>query len=614
MSLDDVTLKLMTIEVNQRLNACLEGVPEDIALMVIEALALLSGEQALVSELGSISYQERMFRVREAYRALLFYLIDHYIGAMNPAQRLFVNTGAIADRVVFEDEQGKRYEVELLAPHIYETLIADVLSIDESLLPRWTRNIYRPEDQFNAIALGVLEPEGLDKKNLAKFRATRSLEQQNMSREQATTLNNTYYALLQQSQDLFSHLDNLFDSYARHLHQLPEVQKTLLRVQRYNHMIAVRDPQPEERDEMSRILNDPTHQRMGQDIEIYAQQGLNILQQIQEHSQNIDIKNQKLKEISAKLIHSGAQDVGSVRHRQDIIFDEETRRLIKRHVQTTGTFAVSAVQSLPQKMDEDTTQILLNAHFRQSESSVSDTLATLSGLQASFEKVMSIHTNLFPRDAADEPILPPVLIEPIRRYLEWTGERFIVGLVTAETPRSGQAYHFSSLDMAVLKLCGMYAFKDKIFDYRGNRLEGNLMADYSARLSSKTTVKWVGEEKKYKLVTVMQEIDSASRSEAVEDYLEFIFHAANGFPAPLHLSKRKMAVMLRYIQIFDPVYTAALVLRYVADQEPEEARNVLVYRAGYDRARAFELVQKACAAHGDILPETHRYYEGVIRR
>jgi hypothetical protein len=604
----------MTIEVNQRLNACLEGVPENVSLMVIEALALLSGKPQLMSELGEMPYQERMFRVREAYRALLFYLIDHYVGAMNPAQRLFVNTGAVADRVVFEDEQGERYEVELLAPEIYEALLDQVLAVDDNLLPRWTRNIYRAEDQYNAIALGVLEPEGLDKKNLAKFRATRSLEQQNMSREQATTLNNTYYALLQQSQELFTQLDNLFDSYTRHSQHLPEVKNTLLRVQRYNHMIAVRDPQPEERDEMTRVLNDPGHQRMGQDIELYAQEGLEILQAIQEQSQTIDLKNQKLKEISAKLIHSGAQDVGSVRHRQDIIFDEETRRLIKRHVQTTATFAVSAVQSLPQKMDEDTTQILLNAHFRRPDMPLTDILATVNGLQRSFQKIMGIHTNLFPRDAADEPILPPVLIEPIRRYLEWTGERFIVGLVTAETPRSGKAYNFSSLDMAVMKLCGMYAFKDKIFDYRGNRLEGNLMADYSARLSSKTTVKWVGEEKKYKLVTVMQEIDSASRSEAVEDYLEFVFHAANGFPAPLHLSKRKMAVLLRYVQIFDPVYTAALVLRYVADQEPEEARNVLVYRAGYDRARAFELVQHACDQHKDMLPETNRYYEGVMRR
>ena len=604
----------MTIEVNQRLNACLEGIPESVSLMVIEALALLSGKPQLMSELGEVPYQERMFRVREAYRSLLFYLIDHYIGVMNSAQRLFVNTGAVADRVVFEDELGDRYEVELLSPAIYEALLEHVLGVDDDILPRWTRTIYRAEDQYNAIALGVLEPEGLDKKNLAKFRATRSLEQQNMSREQATTLNNTYYALLQQSQELFTQLDNLFDSYTRHVQHLPKVQSTLLRAERYNHMIAVRDPQPEERDEMTRVLNDPKHQRMGQDIELYAQEGLEILQAIHEQSQTIDLKNQKLKEISAKLIHSGAQDVGSVRCRQDIIFDEETRRLIKRHVQTTATFAVSAVQSLPQKMDEDTTQILLNAHFRQPDTPLTDVLATVSGLQQSFQKIMAIHTNLFPRDAADEPILPPVLIEPIRRYLEWTGERFIVGLVTAETPRSGKAYDFSSLDMAVMKLCGMYAFRDKIFDYRGNRLEGNLMADYSARLSSKTTVKWVGEEKKYKLVTVMQEIDSASRSEAVEDYLEFIFHAANAFPAPLHLSKRKMAVMLRYVQIFDPVYTAALVLRYVADQEPEEARNVLVYRAGYDRARAFELVQHACDQHKEMLPETNRYYEGVMRR
>ncbi len=598
---------------NRRLNACLEGIPETIALMVIEALALLSGKPKLMAELGELPYQERMFRVREAYRSLLFYLIDHYIGEMNTEQRLFVNTGAIADRVVFEDPEGGRYEVEFLSTDVYNILLRDLEQLDEEALPRWTRNIYRPEDQFNAIALGVLEPEGLDKKNLAKFRATRSLEQQNMSREQATILNNTYYELLQQSQDLFADLDNLFDSYERHTRHLPTVKDTLVRVRKYNQMIASRDPQPEEREEMSRIINDPSHQRMGQDIELHAQQGLGILRQIQEQSQKIDIKNQKLKEISAKLIHSGTQDVGSIRHRKDIIFDEETRRLIKRHVQTTGTFAVSAVQNLPQKMDEDTTQILLNAHFRQREQPLSECFATLENVTASFQKIMGIHTNLFPHDAADQPIVPPVLLEPIRRYLEWTGERFVMGIVTAEPSRSGQDYTFSSLDMAVLKLCGMYAFKDKIFDYRGNRLEGNLMADYSARLESKTTVKWVGEEKKYKLVTVMQEIDAASRSEAVEDYMEFVFHAANRFPAPLHLSKRKMAVMLRYIQVFDPIYTTALVLRYVADKEPEEARNVLMYRASYDRARAFEQIQNAYGRYEPLLSEPVNYYEGLIR-
>lgn len=110
----------------------------------------------------------------------------------------------------------------------------------------------------------------------------------------------------------------------------------------------------------------------------------------------------------------------------------------------------------------------------------------------------------------------------------------------------------------------------------------------------------------------MQEVDAASRNEAVEDYMELMFHAANDFPAPLNLSKRKIAVMLRYIQIQDLPKTIALLLRYVADKEPDEARKVLIQRAGHDRARARDLLAQACAKHGQLLPESFDSYSRLL--
>ncbi|HEY9842845.1 MAG TPA: hypothetical protein V6D23_20430 [Candidatus Obscuribacterales bacterium] len=597
-------------EVNRYLNECLFNVPEDVASIVIDALALLSGQKALTEDLEKgLSYQDKVAMVRYAYTALLSYLIENSLDRLNEAQRLFIDTGAIADVVVFEDSQGRRYEVELLSPALYQQLRSEILNLPEDDLPRWSRNVYRVEDQFNAIALGVLEPEGLDKKNLAKFRATRSLEhQQDVSREQTTILNNTYYALLQQSRELFEHLETQFDSYYRYVQQVPILQDTLDKARHYNRLIAARDPLPEEREEISKVLTDPTYRRLGQDIEAYADQVIQILSQIRENSQEIDIKNQRLKEITAKLIHAGTQDIGSVRNRRDIIFDEETLRLIKSHTQTLGNYAVGAAQQSVLKIPESTTLVLLNAHTRGQAEPLRSCYCTVQNVVQSLEKILAIHVNLFERDEAYNPIVPPLLIEPIRNYTEWTGERFMLGFVSGEPSRHGSRCSFNPIDMALLRLCGMYTFRDKIFDYRGNRLEGNLMADYSARLESKTAVKWIGDEKKYKLVTVMQEVDAASRSEAVEDYMEFLFHAANDFPAPLNLSKRKMAVMLRYMTIQNPVRSIALLLRYVADKETDEARKVLLARAGHDRIRARDLLEQACARYGQNLPETASTY------
>lgn len=143
-------------DVNLYLNECLEGTPDDLASVVIEALALISGEAALnpYPEQGPLSYQTKVATVRQAYTSLLLFLVEQRLEIMNDAQKLFVNTGAIADIVVFEDPRGQRYEIELLAPELYQALRESMLEIDEEALPRWARNIYRVQDQLTPLHWG----------------------------------------------------------------------------------------------------------------------------------------------------------------------------------------------------------------------------------------------------------------------------------------------------------------------------------------------------------------------------------------------------------------------------------------------------------------------------
>lgn len=603
-----------THEINYYLNQTLAGVPEDLASLVIDALTLLSEEAALTAEIGSqLTFTEKIDNIRHAYNALVQYLVEHYLGTLNPAQRVFLNTGAIADHITFEDAQGLQYTLQLLDSQIYRRLHAVTLNLEDYPIPAWAHTIYRCEDQFNAIALGVLEPEGLDKKNLAKFRAMRSLDNRiALSREQTTILNNTYYALLNQSQALFRQIEGLIAEYKYSASQITQLDEWLHQAQKYHHVVSLHEIPSQEREAISHILRDPIYRRVGQEMAQYAERVLHIMEQLKKHSLEIDIQNKKLKEITGKLLKAGSQDIGSVRDRDDLIFDEETIRLIRNHISALGNYAVAGARKSPFKIPESTSRILLDVHSKHCTDPIEECYATLPNVCRALDKIRQIHVNLFTQDEAGNPVLPPILIEPIRNYVEWTGERFVIGFVSGEPPRQGVHVSFSSLEMSILRACGMYAFKDKIFDYRGNRLTGNLMADYSARLEAQTTVKWVGDEKKYKLVTVMQEVDAASREEAVNDYVEFIFHAANHFPAPLGISKRKLAVMLKYILIGNLPWTIALLLRYVADKEPEEARHTLLWHAGNDRMRAQTLIQQACEEYAFLLNENQASYTKKI--
>lgn len=608
------TVDTQSTQINKYLNETLEGIPEEIATNLLESIAYFGEvfqEEPDEDEATHRSNEEDAIgKLRYSFTTMLTFLIENRLGEMNDSQRVFFNTGAVADIVTFEYDEGEQYTVQLLAPNLYQALRQ--VTLDTSNIPEWANVIYRPEDKCNAIALGVLEPAGLDKKSLAKFRSTRGQDaQKGLSLDQTTALNNSYESQLRIAGELMEEVKGEFGQYYECVRKIPELQALLDKSDKYRQLIADRGPTQEVKMELRGLTNDKAH-AIGNEIGKYADNLVNILNRLKDGCVQLDEKHRQLKETTANIVNAGVTDVVNVRNRLDILFDYETVRLIKTDTSYTGNFAVSSARNHSNRITESTSRVLLDIHSERVENPMAEGYCTIQNITKSIEKLIKLHTNLFPSDDNGHPIIPPFIIEPIRNYVEWNEDRFVINLVSGEPHKKGPKVSLTPVDVCVLRCFGHYAFKDAMYDYRGNRVEGNLMADYSGKIESKTKVSWQGDDKKFKLVASAQEVDSANRDTAVEDYMAFLFAAVNDFPPPTGLSKRKIAVMLRYMVIDTIERTIGLALRYVADKEPEEAKTVIMHYAEKDRNRAKELIDEAIDANPSFFPEGKEVYYGKI--
>ena len=87
-------------------------------------------------------------------------------------------------------------------------------------------------------------------------------------------------------------------------------------------------------------------------------------------------------------------------------------------------------------------------------------------------------------------------------------------------------------------------------------------------------------------------VDGASRAEAVNDYVDCLCAFANGLTPPPKLSRRKLAILLRYVMVESPERTVALTLMHVAQAETIEAKET-IHKWGKNDEGARALVIKA---------------------
>jgi hypothetical protein len=208
-------------------------------------------------------------------------------------------------------------------------------------------------------------------------------------------------------------------------------------------------------------------------------------------------------------------------------------------------------------------------------------------------RVDSLHPNCFSHDGTGQPLLPPLCLEPGVGVVRWLDDRFLLSFVSRETARRGKELSLSPLELSVLQLYGQFLARGDIFNYRGERLSDNFMAEYASDVEQKATVKFTGEQKKITYGTSTTEHDAASRDDAVRDYIDFIFHALNNLPLPKRITPRKAGVILKYCVFRDAACTAGLVLRFVAAHDFQLAREILFTLAHRDTAKVVALIQGA---------------------
>src|SRR5882672_6807366 len=163
--------------------------------------------------------------------------------------------------------------------------------------------------------------------------------------------------------------------------------------------------------------------------------------------------------------------------------------------------------------------------------------------------------------------MPRISLEPIRNGVDWLDDRFVMSVVSGEQVKKGPTFSLSPLELQVMRALGMYLSKDSIFNFRGEQNEGTFMGEYSGKMEKSAKVVFAGADKKMTMVASAKQVDGAGRETAVTDYIEFVFAIFNGLGPNPKLSKRRIAILLRYVILQDLQFTVILMLRYAAQTE-----------------------------------------------
>jgi hypothetical protein len=257
------------------------------------------------------------------------------------------------------------------------------------------------------------------------------------------------------------------------------------------------------------------------------------------------------------------------------LFDKAVIEQLKADIETTNNVCVRAADSSPMRISFSASRILLSKHFPD-QGDPMDSLCTPPAVLAALDKILKIHTNLFNRDWEGKHIIPSILLEPLRNFVDFYEDRFVMSLVSGETVRKGPFVTFNPLEVQMLRLCALYLTKDPIYDYRGDVKTGTFMGDYMGKVEKTTKVKWTGQDKKFSLASTQSMQDEASRDDAIADYIDFINAIANNIAPNPKVSKRKLAILLRYV-LFDKLEkNIAGILKLVAQTDPAEAKTAIL--------------------------------------
>lgn len=564
-------------EANYHFKQVVEGLPQEVMPLIGQSLQSLA-EKRDGHEVDFVA------QLNEALLKLSVGLLESKGGNLNPQQRLALCSGLFGDTIELKSKSGERVVIELVPSDRYEQMLKEMEEESQSV-----DFLLYPLNRIRTLATGALKPFDLD--HPGRYREPKKPKGTPISPEKIQA-------------DWLAALDNLRGSNK----QLSVSKHDLLNVYSSTRIGGALNTVTEHEKLANTALKALPNIKQVQEMDpenLFSMQGMDIAlsnfkkfsddtgQVLEQLITTLQGQHQALKNFQncSGALQSSVGPVEKMKP-QAVTLKPEDAKTVLADMKAINKVMDQLLKQSTKKSQFLFTRMLLTEQTEDAADPGTNCYASPANLIASIKKINGINPNCFPQDSVGMPIMPPVIIEPGVGVVSWLTDRFLLGFVSNETPRKGPKVSFSPLDVSVMTMFGLFLARGELFDYRGNRISGNFMADYSSQIESKAVAKFAGKAKKLTYTTITQEKDAASRGDAVRDYLDFLYHVMNGLPIPKKISPRKVSVFLRYCIIKTARFTAGLVLQFVHNFDELVAREILTNLGEKNQAKIVTLLQQ----------------------
>jgi len=554
----------------------MDGVSPEVRTIVEEALKIF-GKDPVTNP--AFTDKVKSDRLRKGFDALTRALLER-IEALNDNQMLFLCTGALADQV--DVGEGS---VTLLDRGVYDALMVAYSDVSAKL-PDDADYVYTAWDRARMIAadeLYALNPQEAGKRR-PKKEAGDAASDPKLAREMAIGKKNAHVkdldSVLPVVQKLFEAAQAVDSTVAK---------QALDTMKNFVDQASGRVPEavgPAKMNLDREVLN------AGPTLKTYAEGAAANLLKIRQIAEKYTPVLADLRKTLREIEALNAVKVDSMRKRF-VTFDIDRVAKIKTDFGYTGGFVAATAENAGNRVSTSGARVLLNSHMNLDNDPVHTQLCTPEGVYQAMQKILKVHCNAFPKSPSGAFQVPPIIIEPVRNVVDWLEDRFIMSVASGEIMRKGPNFSLNPLEAQVMKAIGMYLSKDSIYNFRGEQNAGTFMGEYSGKVEKSAKVVFAGAEKKMTMVASAKQVDAAGREQAVADYMEFTFNVMNGLMPNPKMSKRRIAVLLRYVMIRDLQFTVILMLRYAAMTELGEVRDSLLKHVNNNYVEAKRLVEES---------------------
>ena len=564
-----------TIVANEIFDRVLEGVSPEVRGIVEDGIKAFGKDSATNP---AFTDKVKCDRLRKAFDALTRQLLDR-IEALNEEQSLFLCTGALADQVDLGEGP-----IQLLDRGVYDGLMAAFKAAPS--MPEEADYVYTSWDRARMIAadeLYALNPQDSGKRRPKKDAAALAADPK-VARETAMGKRNA------QVKELDTVLPALQQLFAAAQAVDPTAARVALDTMKsFVDQAAGRAPEAAGQAKMEQerdILN------AGPAIKAYAEAAATNLLKIRQLAEKYGPVLGELRKTLREIESLNAVKTDSMR-KKFVSFDTEKVAKLKTDFGYTGGFVAATAENAANRVATSGSRVLLNSHFNLEQDPLQNQICTPENVHAAMQKILGVHTNAFPKGPSGAFQIPPVILEPIRNVVDWLEDRFIMSVVSGESPRKGPNFSLSPVEAQVMRAIGMFLSKDSIYNFRGEQNAGTFMGEYSGKVEKSAKVVFAGADKKMTMVASAKQVDAAGREQAVSDYMEFVFNVLNGLMPNPKMSKRRIAILLRYVVVKDLQFTVILMLRYAAMAEMQEVRESILKHTQNNYTEAKRLVEES---------------------